>query len=39
VHLALDEAELHDGQRDDDDHQDHRLRRRAAEVAALTPVV
>ena len=32
LHLALDEAELHDGERDDDDHQDHRLRGGAAEV-------
>ena len=32
MHPALDEAELHDGQQDDDDHQDHRLRRGPAEI-------
>src|SRR5690348_1351230 len=39
VHPALDEAELHDGQQDHDDHQDHRLGRRAAEVLATEAVV
>ncbi len=37
--LRLDEAELHHRQRDDDDHQDHRLRRGAAEVGRLHAVV
>ena len=36
--LALDIAELHDGERDDDDHQHHRLRVRAAEVESLEAV-
>src|SRR5512135_2735236 len=39
LHLALDEAELHHGERNHDDHQDHRLRRRAAQVEALEAVV
>jgi hypothetical protein len=39
VHLLLDEAELDDGERDDDRHQHHRLRRRAAEVERLEAVV
>src|SRR3990172_10795095 len=39
LHRALDEAELDHGERDDDEHQDHRLRRRAAEVGRLDPVV
>src|SRR6185436_17236687 len=39
LHLALDVAELHHGERDHDHHQDHRLRRRAAEVGGLHAVV
>src|SRR5690606_20330189 len=35
---AFDETELQDGERDDDRHQHHRLRRRAAEVESLEPV-
>ena len=34
MHPPLDEAELHEGQRDHHDHQDHGLGRRAAEVLA-----
>src|SRR5258708_34548238 len=37
--LALDEAELGDGKRDHDQHEDHRLRRRAAEIPRLDAVV
>src|SRR5262249_57148386 len=37
-HLALDEAKLQTGERDHHQHQDHRLGRRAAEVAAQTTV-
>src|SRR6185436_6202989 len=39
LHLLLDEAELHHRERDDDEHQDHRLRGGAAEVARLHAVV
>src|SRR5687768_5891407 len=39
LHLALDVAELHHRQGDDDRHQDHRLRRGAAEVGRLYAVV
>ena len=38
VHLLLDVAELDHRQRDDDDHQHHRLRGRAAEVERLEAV-
>jgi len=39
MHPALDKAELDCGQRDDDRHQDHRLRRRTAEIEADDAVV
>src|SRR5450432_1688542 len=39
VHFLLDEAELDDGERDDDRHQHHRLRRRATEVERLEAIV
>src|SRR5262245_61996408 len=39
LHLALDEAELDHRERDDDEHDDHRLGRGAAEVGRLDPVV
>src|SRR5436190_22014879 len=39
LHLALDVAELHHGERDDDHHQDYRLRRGAAKVRRLHAVV
>src|SRR5689334_15713983 len=37
--LLLDEAELHHRERDHDDHEDHRLRRRPAQVGRLHAVV
>src|SRR5436309_922235 len=39
LHLLLDEAELRYRERDHDNHQHHRLRRRAAEVARFDAVV
>ena len=39
MHPALDKAELNRGQPDDDRHQDHRLRRRAAEIKPDDPVI
>src|SRR5437868_13724100 len=39
VHAPLDEAELDEGEDHEHGHQDHRLRRRAAEVAAAETVV
>jgi len=39
VHPPFDKAELDRGQRDDNRHQDHRLRRRAAEIEADDAVV
>src|SRR5215472_16909744 len=39
MHPPLDKAELDRGQRNDDRHQDHRLRRRAAEIKADDAVV
>ena len=39
MHLALDEAELNERERDDDGHQHDRLHRRAAEIERLEAVL
>ena len=39
MHPALDQAELDGGERHDDDHEDHRLGRRAAEIERHLAVV